>query len=61
MKNTYFNMGQALKEKGDIKGALECFEKTQNPVQNITQMLLETPLALKVKRKLYFIEACEHI
>ncbi|XP_067639118.1 intraflagellar transport protein 140 homolog isoform X2 [Eurosta solidaginis] len=47
LKNTYFQKALQLKEKGDIKSALEFFEKTQNPVQNITQMLLDNPLALK--------------
>ncbi|XP_037936551.1 intraflagellar transport protein 140 homolog [Teleopsis dalmanni] len=47
LKNTYYYKAQILKESGDIKGAIEYFEKTQNPVQNITQMLLEDPLALK--------------
>ncbi|XP_030384608.1 intraflagellar transport protein 140 homolog [Scaptodrosophila lebanonensis] len=47
LKNTYYQKAQALKESGDIKGALEYFEKTQNPVQNITQLLLENPQAMK--------------
>ncbi|XP_017466425.1 PREDICTED: intraflagellar transport protein 140 homolog [Rhagoletis zephyria] len=47
LKNTYFHKAQQLKERGDVKGALEYFEKSQNPVQNITQMLLDNPLAMK--------------
>ncbi|KAH8393888.1 hypothetical protein KR215_005842 [Drosophila sulfurigaster] len=47
LKHTYYQKAQALKESGDIKGAIECFEKTQNPVQNITQLLLENPMAMK--------------
>ncbi|XP_054730217.1 intraflagellar transport protein 140 homolog [Anastrepha obliqua] len=47
LKNTYFYKALQLKESGDIKGALEYFEKSQNPVQNITQMLLDNPLAMK--------------
>lgn len=50
LKNTYFRKATELKEKGDISGALQFYEKTQNPVQNITQMLLENPVALKVIR-----------
>lgn len=48
LKNTYYRKAQELSEKGDITGALEYFEKTQNPVQNITRMLLENPSAMKV-------------
>ncbi|XP_049310514.1 intraflagellar transport protein 140 homolog [Bactrocera dorsalis] len=47
LKNTYFHKAQQLKESGDIKTALEYFEKSHNPVQNITQMLLDNPLAMK--------------
>ncbi|XP_055845818.1 intraflagellar transport protein 140 homolog [Episyrphus balteatus] len=47
LKNTYFQKGEQLKEEGNIKGALEFFEKSQNPVQNITQMLLDHPVAMK--------------
>lgn len=48
LKHTYYQKAQALRESGDIKGALEYFEKTQNPVQNITQLLLmEQPQAIK--------------
>ncbi|KAH8409514.1 hypothetical protein KR222_007700 [Zaprionus bogoriensis] len=48
LKHTYYQKAQALRESGDIKGALEYFEKTQNPVQNITQLLLmEQPQAMK--------------
>ncbi|XP_018800098.1 PREDICTED: intraflagellar transport protein 140 homolog [Bactrocera latifrons] len=47
LKNTYFHKAQQLKESGDIKAALEYFEKSHNPVQNITQMLLDNPLAMK--------------
>lgn len=48
LKNTYFRKAEELKEKGDIKGAIEYYEKTQNPVQGITQMLLNDPIMLKV-------------
>ncbi|XP_013113218.2 intraflagellar transport protein 140 homolog [Stomoxys calcitrans] len=47
LKNTYYQKAQELVERGDIAGALECFEKTQNPVQNITRLLLENPTAMK--------------
>lgn len=48
LKHTYYQKAQTLRESGDIKGALEYFEKTQNPVQNITQLLLmEQPQAIK--------------
>ncbi|XP_075159141.1 intraflagellar transport protein rempA [Haematobia irritans] len=47
LKNTYYQKAQELVEKGDITGALECYEKTQNPVQNITRLLLENPTAMK--------------
>ncbi|XP_016956746.1 intraflagellar transport protein 140 homolog [Drosophila biarmipes] len=47
LKHTYYQKAQELRERGDIKGALEFFEKTQNPAQNITQLLLENPAAMK--------------
>ncbi|XP_030565569.1 intraflagellar transport protein 140 homolog isoform X1 [Drosophila novamexicana] len=47
LKHTYYQKAQALRERGDIKGALEYYEKTQNPVQHITQLLLENPMAMK--------------
>lgn len=47
LKNTYFQKAEDLKEKGDMKTALQFYEKTQNPVQNITQLLLDDPLMLK--------------
>ncbi|KAH8241845.1 hypothetical protein KR026_007077 [Drosophila bipectinata] len=47
LKHTYYQKAQELRERGDIKGALEYFEKTQNPSQNITQLLLENPAAMK--------------
>nr|NP_995608.1 reduced mechanoreceptor potential A, isoform B [Drosophila melanogaster]AAS64635.1 reduced mechanoreceptor potential A, isoform B [Drosophila melanogaster] len=47
LKHTYYQKAQELRERGDIKGALEYFEKTQNPAQNITQLLLENPGAMK--------------
>lgn len=47
LKHTYYQKAQELRERGDIKGALEYFEKTQNPAQNITQLLLESPAAMK--------------
>lgn len=47
LKNTYFQKATELKENGDIAGALQYYEKTQNPVQNITQMLLENPNGMK--------------
>ncbi|XP_002003645.2 intraflagellar transport protein 140 homolog [Drosophila mojavensis] len=47
LKHTYYQKAQALRERGDIKGALEYYEKTQNPVQNITQLLLENPMAMQ--------------
>ncbi|XP_017021858.1 intraflagellar transport protein 140 homolog [Drosophila kikkawai] len=47
LKHTYYQKAQELRERGDIKGALEYFEKTQNPAQNITQLLLENPAAMK--------------
>lgn len=48
LKNTYFQKATQLRENGDISGALQYYEKTQNPVQNITQMLLENPATMKV-------------
>ncbi|EDW03430.1 intraflagellar transport protein 140 homolog [Drosophila grimshawi] len=47
LKHTYYQKAQALRDRGDIQGALEFYEKTQNPVQNITQLLLENPMAMK--------------
>ncbi|BFF95614.1 intraflagellar transport protein 140 homolog [Drosophila madeirensis] len=47
LKHTYYQKAQSLREQGDIKGALEYFEKTQNPSQNITQLLIENPGAMK--------------
>ncbi|XP_065366029.1 intraflagellar transport protein 140 homolog [Calliphora vicina] len=47
LKNTYFQKATELRENGDIAGALQFYEKTQNPVQNITKMLLENPASMK--------------
>ncbi|KNC28438.1 hypothetical protein FF38_06009 [Lucilia cuprina] len=47
LKNTYFQKATELRKNGDISGALQYYEKTQNPVQNITQMLLENPASMK--------------
>ncbi|KAM7350819.1 intraflagellar transport protein rempA [Cochliomyia hominivorax] len=47
LKNTYYQKATELRENGDISGALQYYEKTQNPVQNITQMLLENPASMK--------------
>ncbi|KAH8412279.1 hypothetical protein KR009_000984 [Drosophila setifemur] len=47
LKHTYYQKAQELRERGDLKGALEYFEKTQNPAQNITQLLLENPSVMK--------------
>lgn len=48
LKNTYYHKAHECRNNGDIAKALEYFEKTQNPVQNITEMLLENPVLLKV-------------
>lgn len=48
LKNTYYQKATELRENGDISGALQYYEKTQSPVQNITQMLLENPVTMKV-------------
>ncbi|KAI9582059.1 intraflagellar transport protein 140 homolog [Glossina fuscipes] len=47
LKNAYYHKAQECRENGDIANALQYFEKTQNPVQHITQMLLESPTAMK--------------
>ncbi|XP_055383288.1 intraflagellar transport protein 140 homolog [Condylostylus longicornis] len=47
LKNTYFKKAEILRDKGDIKGALEYYEKTQNKVQNVTHCLLDDPATLK--------------
>lgn len=59
LKNTYYKYADYLKEQGDIKGALTYYEKCNNATHNITQMLMEDPVSLKVflaqKKKFYFI------
>lgn len=49
LKNMYYHKAQECRNNGDIAKALEYFEKTQDPVQNITEMLLENPALLKVE------------
>lgn len=48
LKNIYYHKAQECRNNGDIPKALEYYEKTQDPVQNITEMLLENPALLKV-------------
>lgn len=48
LKNIYYHKAQECRNNGDIAKALEYFEKTQDSVQNITEMLLENPILLKV-------------
>ncbi|EDW77675.1 uncharacterized protein Dwil_GK24432 [Drosophila willistoni] len=49
LKHTYYQKAKSLSESGDVQGALSMYEKTQNPVQNITQLLLleNHPMAMK--------------
>lgn len=48
LKNTYFQYAEWLKEQGDINHALIYYDKSNNSAHNITQMLINEPVLLKV-------------
>lgn len=48
LKNTYFQYAEWLKEQGDINHALIYYGKSNNSSHNITQMLINEPVLLKV-------------
>lgn len=48
LKNTYFQYAEWLKEQGDINNALIYYDKSNNSAHNITQMLINEPVLLKV-------------
>ncbi|XP_055684546.1 intraflagellar transport protein 140 homolog [Lutzomyia longipalpis] len=47
LKNTYFKYAEWLRESGDIDGAIKFFDKSLNSTHNITQMLIDDPVALR--------------
>lgn len=48
LKNTYFQYADWLKELGDVNHALIYYDKSNNSAHNITQMLINDPVLLKV-------------
>lgn len=48
LKNTYYQNAEWLKEQGEVTKALSFYNKSNNAAHNITQMLINDPLALKV-------------
>lgn len=51
LKNTYYKYADYLKEQGNVQGALQYYGKCNNATHNITQMLMEDPISLKVSQK----------
>lgn len=49
LKNTYYHYAEHLKGSGDVQGALEYYDKCNNATHNVTQMLMEDPVALRVR------------
>ncbi|KAJ6640265.1 Intraflagellar transport protein 140 like [Pseudolycoriella hygida] len=47
LKNTYYKYAEHLKGEGDILEALNYYGKANNPTHNVTQMLIEDPVALR--------------
>lgn len=50
LKNTYFKYAEWLKEQGDVNHALIYYGKSNNATHNITQMLINDPVLLKVTK-----------
>jgi len=48
LKNTYYTYAEWLRDQGDVQNALIYFDKSNNPTHNVTQMLMEDPVALRV-------------
>lgn len=49
LKNTYYQYAEHLKGAGDVHGALEYYDKCNNATHNVTQMLMDDPVALRVR------------
>lgn len=49
LRNTYFKCGEWLRDTGDTQRAMKYFEKAKSATANVTQMLMDDPVALKVR------------
>ncbi|XP_055586637.1 intraflagellar transport protein 140 homolog [Uranotaenia lowii] len=47
LKNTYYKYAEWLKENGKTQKAIQYYEKTNNLIHNVSQLLMDDPSALK--------------
>lgn len=56
LKNTYYKYAEHLKGEGEVQQALNYYGKANNPTHNVTQMLIEDPVALRVNTLMFSLE-----